>query len=77
MTPADVDAVVLLRTPRDPRLLARDFGAIAGVSRVDILRGPYDIVVRATGHDAVKQIEGTAGVSAADVCWLSQQGGSR
>ena len=77
MTPADVDAVVLLRTPRDPRLLPRDFGAMAGVSRVDILRWPYDIVVPATEHDAVNQIEGTTEVSAADVCWLSRQGGSR
>jgi hypothetical protein len=72
MTPTDADAMVLLRTTRDRRQLASEFGSMKGVSRVDAVRGPYDLVVHATGFDAVKQIEGVSGISAADVCWLPQ-----
>lgn len=51
--------------------MARVFGAMEGVSRVERIQGPYDLVVHAIGHEEVEVIEKFPGVTAVEVCWLS------
>jgi hypothetical protein len=70
--------VVLARTKRNREDLVRAIGAMEGVSRVERVRGPYDLVVHAAGLEQVEVIERLPEVTAAEVCWLSprSQGGS-
>jgi hypothetical protein len=68
----EVDAVVLLRAGRGRQDLARRFGAMQGVSRVDRVRGPYDFVILAAGRAQVETIARVPGVTAAEVCWRLQ-----
>jgi len=74
----DAGALVLLRATPSPRDLVRVFGAMEGVSRVERVRGPYDLVIHIGGSAQVEAIERFPGVIAADVCWLSpgEKGGS-
>jgi hypothetical protein len=65
-------AIVLLRTTRGRRDMVRVFGAMQGVSRVEPVRGPYDLVIVAADAAQVDTIERLPGVIAAEVCWLSQ-----
>jgi hypothetical protein len=72
----DLRAVVLVRTARSRRDLVRVLGAMVGVLRVELLQGPYDLVIHAAGAAQVEAIERFPGVTAAEVCWLSRaQGG--
>lgn len=77
-TTEEVGAVVLLRAARGRQDLARLFGAMQGVSRVDRVRGPYDFVILAAGRAHVETIVRVPGVTAAEVCWRLQgsEGGS-
>jgi hypothetical protein len=70
--------VVLARTKRNREDLVRAIAAMEGVSRVERVRGPYDLVVHAAGLEQVEVIERVPEVTAAEVCWLSprSQGGS-
>lgn len=79
MTSEEAGAVVLLRTIGSTGELASAFAAMNGVSRVDAVKGPYDLVIHAMGIDQVEIIERFPGVSTAEVCWLSPvaQGGLR
>jgi hypothetical protein len=52
--------------------MARAFGAIHGVFRVEGLRGPYDFVIYAARRAQVDVLERLAGVIRAEVCWLSR-----
>jgi hypothetical protein len=76
-TGADVGAVVLVRTTRGRADIVRALGAIDGVSGVEPVRGPYDLVIHAAGPAQVEIIEQFPGVAAAEVCWLCprSQGG--
>lgn len=76
-TDGEIGAVVLLRTKRSGEDIARVLGAMEGVSRVERVQGPYDLVIHAAGPAQVEVIEGFPGVIAAEVCWLSRrsQGG--
>jgi hypothetical protein len=58
--------------------MTRVFRAMEGVARVERVRGPYDLVIHATGPAQVGAIEGFPGVTTAEVCWLSprSQGGT-
>jgi uncharacterized protein with GYD domain len=63
-------ALVLLHAPRGTRRLVGEFGSMRGVTRVDAVRGPYDLVIHAEA-DQVDAIVRLPGVVAADVCWFS------
>jgi hypothetical protein len=71
--------VVLARTTRNREDLVRAIAAMEGVSRVEHVQGPYDLVIHIAGPAQVEAIERFPGVTAAEVCWLSPrpQGGSR
>jgi hypothetical protein len=79
MTGSGVGAVILARTTRNKEDVVRAIGAIEGVSRVEHVQGPYDLVIHAAGPDQVEVIERLPEVTAAEVCWLSlrPQGGCR
>jgi hypothetical protein len=70
--------VVLARTTRNREDLVRAIAAMEGVSGVERVQGPYDLVIHAAGPDQVEVIERLPEVTAAEVCWLSPrpQGGS-
>lgn len=51
--------------------MVRAIGAMEGVSRVECVRGPYDLVIHTAGSAQVEAIERFPGVVAAEVCWLS------
>jgi DNA-binding Lrp family transcriptional regulator len=67
----DVGAVVLARTTPNREDMVRVIGAIKGVSRVERVQGPYDLIIHTAGPAQVEAIERFPGVVAADVCWLS------
>jgi hypothetical protein len=79
MTGSGVGAVILARTTRNKEDVVRAIGAIEGVSRVEHVQGPYDLVIHLDGPAQVKAIERFPGVIVAEVCWLSPraQGGCR
>jgi hypothetical protein len=72
-------AVVLVRTTRPGKKMARTFASMRGVDRVDRVLGPYQLVVHTSGADEIGAIERLADVTRADVCWLSAdpEGGSQ
>jgi len=51
--------------------MAEVLRSIEGIRRVERVKGPYDLVVHAAATEGVDAIEQLAGVSRADVCWLS------
>jgi hypothetical protein len=71
--------MILARTTRNSEDLVRAIGAIEGVSRVEHVQGPYDLVIHIDGSAQVEAIERFPGVIAAEVCWLSPraEGGCR
>jgi hypothetical protein len=73
----DVGAVVLARTTRNKAQMVRVISAMEGVSRVERVQGPYDLVIHLAGPAQVEAIEQFPGVISAEVCWLSPrpQGG--
>jgi hypothetical protein len=79
MSGSGVGAVILARTTRNREEVVREIGAIEGVSRVEHVQGPYDLVIYVDAPAQVKAIERFPGVIAAQVCWLSPraQGGCR
>jgi hypothetical protein len=79
MTGSGIEAVILARTTRNNKDVVRAIGAIEGVSRVEHVQGPYDLVIHIAGPAQVEAIERFPGVIAAEVCWLSPraQGGCR
>ncbi len=77
ITREDVGAVILLCTTQSREDMARVFGAMKGVSRVERVQGSYDFVIHAAGPAQVEVIERLAGAKA-EVCWPSHrsQGGT-
>jgi hypothetical protein len=77
-TGGEVGAVVLVCTTRGSANIVRALDAIDGVSRVELVRGPYDLVIHAAGPAQVEIIERFPGVTATEVCWLCprSQGGT-
>jgi hypothetical protein len=79
MTGGGIGAVILARTTRNNEEVVRAIGAIEGVSGVEHVQGPYDLVIHVDAPAQVEAIERFPEVIAAEVCWLSPsaQGGCR
>jgi SpoVK/Ycf46/Vps4 family AAA+-type ATPase len=67
----DVRAVLLLRVGTGKADILRALAAMEGVYSVERIQGPYDIVVQVAGREDVEAIEKLAGITAAEICWVS------
>jgi hypothetical protein len=70
--------MVLVRVRTRGVDLSQVLATMLGVSLVEGIQGPYDLVVHVTEVDRVNVIEQCPGVIAAEACWLSPcaQGGA-